>query len=95
MIFESKIDEIGAWDDLFKKEMKIGENCTTAFVGQSGCGKTTATQLLLRFYDADQGKITIDGTDIRDFNVKWLRSKISIVSQEPLLFNTTIFENIK
>ncbi len=75
--------------------VKIGENCTTAFVGQSGCGKTTATQLLLRFYDADQGKITIDGIDIRDFNVKWLRSKISIVSQEPLLFNTTIFENIK
>ena len=48
----------------------------------------------MRFYDIESGSITIDGNDIRNLNINWLRSKIGLVSQEPTLFNTTILENI-
>ena len=74
--------------------LRVNPYETTALVGQSGCGKSTTIQLLLRFYDVDKGKITIDGIDIRDLNIKWLRSQIGLVSQEPVLFNCSIFENI-
>ena len=50
--------------------------------------------MLLRFYDIDGGSITIDGVDIRKLNINWLRSKIGLVSQEPVLFDTTILENV-
>ncbi len=59
-----------------------------------GCGKSTTISLLLRFYDIEKGSITIDGVDIRSLNINWLRSKIGLVSQEPTLFNTSVFENI-
>jgi ABC-type multidrug transport system fused ATPase/permease subunit len=49
---------------------------------------------LLRFYDVDGGAIYLDGVDIRNLNIGWLRSKIGLVSQEPVLFNTSIYENI-
>ena len=49
---------------------------------------------MLRFYDIDGGSITIDGVDIRKLNINWLRSKIGLVSQEPVLFDTTILENV-
>jgi hypothetical protein len=49
---------------------------------------------LLRFYDVDSGAIYLDGVDIRSLNIGWLRSKIGLVSQEPVLFNTSIYENI-
>lgn len=65
-----------------------------ALVGHSGCGKSTMSNLLLRLYDVTGGQILIDGVDIRDYNVKELRKQIGIVMQEPLLFNTTIKENI-
>ncbi|XP_048881356.1 ATP-dependent translocase ABCB1 isoform X35 [Brienomyrus brachyistius] len=68
---------------------------TIALVGASGCGKSTIIQLLQRFYDPDAGEITLDGHDIRTLNVKWLRENIGIVSQEPVLFATTIAENIR
>uniref|UniRef100_A0A3B3S4D3 ABC-type xenobiotic transporter n=1 Tax=Paramormyrops kingsleyae TaxID=1676925 RepID=A0A3B3S4D3_9TELE len=68
---------------------------TIALVGASGCGKSTTIQLLQRFYDPDAGEITLDGHDIRTLNVKWLRENIGIVSQEPVLFGTTIAENIR
>ncbi|XP_048881308.1 ATP-dependent translocase ABCB1 isoform X2 [Brienomyrus brachyistius] len=68
---------------------------TIALVGASGCGKSTTIQLLQRFYDPDAGEITLDGHDIRTLNVKWLRENIGIVSQEPVLFATTIAENIR
>ncbi|XP_073503101.1 bile salt export pump-like [Phyllobates terribilis] len=73
--------------------IKPGE--TTAFVGPSGAGKSTAVQLIQRFYDPTDGKVTLDGHDIRTLNIQWLRSMIGIVEQEPVLFATTIAENIR
>ncbi|CAD6196338.1 unnamed protein product [Caenorhabditis auriculariae] len=66
-----------------------------ALVGASGCGKSTIVNLLQRFYDPFKGKISIDGIDVKDLNVHFLRDQIGIVSQEPVLFDGTIFENIK
>ncbi|XP_050974699.1 bile salt export pump [Labeo rohita] len=73
--------------------VKAGE--TTAFVGPSGSGKSTAIQLIQRFYDPKEGMVTLDGHDIRSLNIQWLRSLIGIVEQEPVLFATTIAENIR
>ncbi|POM57836.1 Multidrug resistance protein ABC Superfamily, partial [Phytophthora palmivora] len=67
---------------------------TVAFVGASGGGKSTLISLLERFYDPQEGTILLDGRDVKTLNVKWLRSQIGLVSQEPVLFATTIFENI-
>lgn len=68
---------------------------TIALVGQSGCGKSTLVQIIQRFYDAQKGQIFVDGIDIRDLNVGWLREQIGVVGQEPVLFNCSIAENIK
>nr|XP_006013923.2 PREDICTED: bile salt export pump-like [Latimeria chalumnae] len=73
--------------------IKAGE--TTAFVGPSGAGKSTAIQLIQRFYDPEQGMVSLDGHDIRSLNIQWLRSLIGIVEQEPVLFATTIAENVR
>ncbi|NWV58764.1 ABCBB protein, partial [Malurus elegans] len=73
--------------------IKAGE--TTAFVGASGAGKSTTIQLIQRFYDPTDGMVTLDGHDIRSLNIPWLRSQIGIVEQEPVLFATTIAENIR
>ncbi len=70
--------------------ISILKNKRNAFVGHSGCGKTTIFQLLERFYDPDEGYIEINGKDIRDYNLKSLRNKIGYVGQEPVLFATTI-----
>lgn len=72
--------------------VKAGQ--TVALVGHSGCGKSTCIQLLERFYDPDSGQVKMDGQDILPVNIKSLRSKMGIVSQEPVLFNKTIGENI-
>ncbi|XP_023574875.1 bile salt export pump isoform X1 [Octodon degus] len=68
---------------------------TMAFVGSSGCGKSTSIQLLERFYDPNEGKVMIDGHDTKRVNVQFLRSNIGIVSQEPVLFACSIKDNIK
>jgi subfamily B ATP-binding cassette protein MsbA len=73
-------------------EIKKGE--MVALVGQSGSGKSTTVDLLLRFYDVDSGRITIDGVDIREYDFKQLRRMIGVVSQEVILFNDTIKANI-
>ncbi|KAK2176084.1 hypothetical protein NP493_686g01047 [Ridgeia piscesae] len=67
---------------------------TVALVGRSGCGKSTIVQLLERFYDPNQGTLLIDGRRLGDYNLTWLRSQIGLVSQEPVLFNCSIAENI-
>jgi ABC-type multidrug transport system fused ATPase/permease subunit len=64
-------------------------------VGQTGAGKTTLVSLLPRFYDLQQGRILLDGTDIRDLTVQSLRQQVSMVLQEPLLFSGTIADNIR
>ena len=73
-------------------EIKKGE--TVALVGPSGAGKTTLTDLVARFYDVSSGSICLDGVDIRDFNQEDLRQLIGIVSQESILFNDTIKNNV-
>ncbi|KAH6799771.1 hypothetical protein C2S51_036255, partial [Perilla frutescens var. frutescens] len=67
---------------------------TVALVGESGSGKSTVISLLQRFYDPDSGQITVDGVDIKSFQLKWLRQQMGLVSQEPVLFNDTIRANI-
>jgi len=73
-------------------KVKPGE--TIALVGPSGAGKTTIAALIPRFYDVDQGSITIDGVDIRDFTKESLRQQIGIVQQDVFLFTGTLKENI-
>jgi ATP-binding cassette subfamily B protein/subfamily B ATP-binding cassette protein MsbA len=65
-----------------------------ALVGPSGVGKTTLLSLLLRFYDPQKGQVLVDGQDVREFQYRTLRQQISIVPQEPVLFSTTVAENI-
>ncbi|PAV80414.1 hypothetical protein WR25_23584 [Diploscapter pachys] len=74
-------------------EVKAGHKI--ALVGASGCGKSTIINLLLRFYDPTKGKIYIDGVELKDMNVHNLRENIALVSQEPVLFDGTLYENIR
>lgn len=67
---------------------------TAALVGQSGSGKSTVVSLLERFYDPTSGEVLIDGINLKDLQLRWIREKIGLVSQEPILFATTIKENI-
>ncbi|PYI00888.1 multidrug resistance protein 1, 2, 3 [Aspergillus sclerotiicarbonarius CBS 121057] len=68
---------------------------TTAFVGPSGSGKSTIIGLIERFYNPVAGRITLDGHDLQNLNLRWLRQQVSLVSQEPRLFSATIYQNIK
>lgn len=68
---------------------------TTALVGPSGSGKSTIIGLVERFYNPVRGQVLLDGQDIQSLNLRWLRQHISLVSQEPILFATTIFENVR
>lgn len=74
--------------------LAIKSGKTVALVGESGSGKSTVISLLQRFYNPDSGQITLDGTDIRLLQLKWLRRQMGLVSQEPALFNDTIRANI-
>ena len=75
-------------------DLTIPKGKTIALVGQSGSGKSTLADLIPRYYDASQGAVTLDGTDIRELRIKDLRSLIGNVNQEAILFNDTIFNNI-
>ncbi|PWN43517.1 putative Leptomycin B resistance protein pmd1 [Ceraceosorus guamensis] len=85
-----------------RREVPILENFSvqiprgkiTALVGASGSGKSTIVSLVERFYDPESGAVFLDGRDLRDLNLKWLRTQIGLVSQEPTLFATTIRQNI-
>lgn len=68
---------------------------TSALVGASGCGKSSIISLLERFYDPSSGSVTLDGADVRELNLKWLRSQIGLVGQEPVLFSTTVRQNVE
>ena len=75
-------------------DLEIEPGQTVALVGQSGSGKSTIIQLLERFYDPEVGSIQLDGHDLKELSVKWLRSHISLVSQEPTLFEGSIADNV-
>lgn len=76
----------------YNLSIQAGE--TVALVGPSGCGKSTIINLLLRFYDPQSGSLSLDEYNIKELNIKWLRSQIGYVGQEPILFSGTIAENI-
>ncbi|HEX4504522.1 MAG TPA: ABC transporter transmembrane domain-containing protein [Alphaproteobacteria bacterium] len=75
--------------------LKVEPGETVALVGPSGAGKTTVFQLLLRFYDPQQGTIRIDGVDLTECDPQALRSRIALVAQDPVIFSTTAMENIR
>lgn len=75
--------------------LKIESGKTVALVGPSGCGKSTCIQLIQRLYDPMEGSIFADGIRLKDMNTSWLRSYIGVVGQEPVLFSTTIADNIR
>ena len=81
-------------DVLKNLSTKIEKGKVVAIVGHSGSGKTTISNLIQRFYDPNEGSITIDGIDLRDFNLTWLRRTIGFVAQEPTLYSTTIEDNV-
>ena len=74
--------------------MTCAANSQTAIVGPSGSGKSTCIALIQRFYDPVKGSVELDGHDLRTLNIKWLRSIVGIVQQEPVLFNLSIRDNI-
>jgi len=74
--------------------LTIEAGATVALVGASGSGKSTIVSLVERFYDPLSGVVRLDGIDLKELNVKWLRSQIGLVSQEPILFATTIKNNV-
>ena len=74
---------------------KIEKGKTIALVGSSGAGKSTLADLIPRFHDVTSGEILVDGINLKDYSLKSVRNLISIVTQEPILFNDTIEENIK
>jgi len=74
--------------------LEVAAGKTVALVGSSGSGKSTVIQLVERFYDPDSGVVMLDGVDLRQLNVRWLRMQIGLVGQEPVLFSGTIAENI-
>lgn len=74
--------------------LHIPSGTTAALVGQSGSGKSTVISLIERFYDPQGGEVLIDNINLKDFNLKWIRRKIGLVSQEPMLFTASIKENI-
>jgi ABC-type multidrug transport system fused ATPase/permease subunit len=75
--------------------LKVNKNEKVALVGHSGCGKTTLIKVLYRFYDPQDGQVLIDGKDIKDFKQESLRGEMSVVPQECILFDDTIYNNIK
>ncbi|XP_018452062.1 ABC transporter B family member 11 [Raphanus sativus] len=82
-------------EDIFNGfSLFIPSGSTAALVGESGSGKSTVISLIERFYDPKSGEVLIDGVNLKEFQLKWIRSKIGLVSQEPVLFSSSIMENI-
>ncbi|XP_074268046.1 ABC transporter B family member 21-like [Silene latifolia] len=74
--------------------LSIKSGTTVALVGQSGSGKSTVISLIERFYDPHAGEVLVDGINIKEYQLRWLRQKIGLVSQEPVLFGSSIRDNI-
>jgi len=82
--------------DIFKGlNLNVYPGESLALVGPSGHGKSTTIQLIERFYDPSSGVVELDGVDLREINVPWLREQFGLVGQEPVLFDTSIKENIR
>ena len=97
IVFENVFFRYGGQDDpyiLSKVNLKIGAGQKIAIVGRSGSGKTTLAKLIARFYDVSEGRISVDGHDIKTINLANLRRMIGFVLQESFIFNDTIRENI-
>ncbi len=75
-------------------DLRIAKGEVVALVGSSGAGKTTLASLIPRFFDVTQGRIAVDGYDVRDIKLQSLRAQIGIVTQETILFNDTVYNNI-
>jgi ATP-binding cassette subfamily B protein len=75
-------------------ELDVAPGKTIALIGQTGAGKTTLTSLVPRFYDVTEGRVTVDGTDVRDIELTTLRHAIGVISQDPFLFSASVRENI-
>ncbi len=75
--------------------VSVSPGQTLALVGPSGCGKSTVVSLIERFYDPTSGSLSMDGRELTDLNIRWLRSQVGIVSQEPVLFDASIADNIR
>jgi ABC-type multidrug transport system fused ATPase/permease subunit len=75
-------------------DLEIAAGTTIALIGHTGSGKTTLTSLVPRFYDVTRGRVTLDGTDVRDVELTSLRRAIGVISQDPFLFSATVRENI-
>ena len=89
--YPSRPDELALAD--FSLEVKPGE--TVALVGPSGAGKSTVLQLLLRYYDSDQGVISLDGVELRRADPRSLRTRIALVPQDPVIFAASVRENVR
>jgi ATP-binding cassette subfamily B protein len=75
-------------------DLELAPGTTIALIGHTGSGKTTLTSLVPRFYDVTSGRVTLDGVDVRDVELKSLRHAIGVISQDPFLFSATVRENI-
>jgi ATP-binding cassette subfamily B protein len=75
-------------------DLELAPGKTIALIGHTGSGKTTLTSLVPRFYDVTSGRVTLDGVDVRDVELKSLRNAIGVISQDPFLFSATVRENI-
>ncbi|MDB5328346.1 MAG: transporter [Phycisphaerales bacterium] len=85
----------GAQPALRDVSMTVEPGKMIGLCGHSGAGKSTIVNLLCRFYDVTEGQILLDGRDVRDYDVQWLRQQVGVVLQEPYLFHGTISENIR
>lgn len=94
IVFDNVSFQYGEKPVLKNISFKIGKGKKIALVGPSGVGKSTIADLIPRFYETNQGHVTIDGVDVQDFKMESLRAQMSFVTQEIILFNDTIFNNI-
>lgn len=96
IVLENVSFSYSAEQPLFQNlDLKLPGSATTAIVGATGSGKTTILSLITRLYEVQEGQITIGGTDIRDIKVRSLRNAFSVVAQDIVIFNASIWENIK